>query len=173
MRDAFRFDGLEALAKALDGFEPVARADVSQAVVSLSLRILEGAVMGTPQWSGAAAASWRVGVGAPVFADRSSGYTGGIFSMQSRNQEAVNEALSLGPDSLWAYTLKMGNIYIMNGMDYAVGFPQRKAGPDKDGNTVALRIENLPQRSMYRLVQDVLQAPRTTDSLTTQLPLGI
>lgn len=172
MPDVFRFDGLDELEKALRGFETVARADVSQAIISMSHRILEGAVMGTPQWSGAAAASWRIGVGTPIYADRTDDYPGGIFSMQNRNPQAIAEAMNMGQQTLAGYQLGMGNIYIMNGVDYAVGFPQRKAGPDKDGLTVALRVENLPQRSMYRLVQDVLQAP-ATPGMTTQLSLGV
>lgn len=172
MFDAFKFDGLGALEKVLRDFEPVARADVSQAIVSISHRILEGAVMGTPQWSGGAAASWRVGVGAPVYADRTDEYTGGIFSMQDQNPGAVTEAMDLGAQAISAYSLGMGDIYIMNGVDYSVGFPQRKAGPDKEGVTVALRIVNLPQRTMYRLVQDVLQTP-LSPKRAQQLSLGI
>ena len=149
MPDVFRFEGLDALEKALSGFEVVVRTDVNHEVASLSLRILEGAVMGTPQWSGGAAASWRVGIGAPVYEDRTDNYTsdeGNIFSMQNRNSSAVAEAMDLGKQALLGYTLGMGDIYIMNGVDYAVGFPSRKAGPDKNNVTVALRVENLPQK---------------------------
>lgn len=172
MPDAFRFNGLTEFEKALIAFEGVAAKRVSQAIYSLSYRILVGAVRGTPQWSGGAVASWRVGIGAPVYEDRTEAYKDkqgyDLFSMVTRNRDAEAEALVFGEESLARYTLGMGTIHILNAVDYAAGFPSGNAGPDRLGVTVALRTVNRPQRTMYHMLQTVLMEPLMVPGLTTQ-----
>lgn len=150
MPDVFQVNGLDAFKKSLEEFIHVAERDVSEEIKNLAYRIAYNLVMETPQYSGAAASAWRVGLGSPdyitdkpYYAVPSAGPNVGDapFSKRNRNMQAVNDALKACGFEIGMYTIKAGDIYIMNGLDYVGWF---ESGQHAQGK--ALRAENLPQR---------------------------
>ena len=151
MPDAFRFEGLEAFEKALKGFAQVVEQDVTRYVKTIAHQITFNLVMESPQWSGAAASAWRVGVGSPVIVDVKPDLDGlTIYSRRNRNMEAVNAAMSEAAAEIRGYRLEYGSVYILNGLEYAQSFPSGRAGDQ------ALRVVNLPQRGVKLAVLDSL-----------------
>lgn len=161
MPDAFRVEGLEAFGKSLLAFAEVVERDVSNHVKDLAYRLVYNFVMETPQYSGAAASAWRVGLGAPelvtekpryVTPDAGPGVGDKPYDRNTnRNMKAVNDALMACGFEIGMYTLRAGDVWILNGLDYALWFPTGQHAPGKP-----LRKVNLPQRTVPQIVRDSL-----------------
>lgn len=167
MSDAFRIEGLDDFAKALESFAVLAEADINRHVRSIAYNLTYSLVMETPQYSGAAASAWRVGIGSPELVTEKPEYyvpgsvDGQLFverpySKRSRNMQAVYDALMACSTNIAAYTVHSGSLYISNGLDYTQWFEQGEHAPGK-----ALRAQNLPQRTVDRVVQDSLNMTNT------------
>lgn len=162
MSDVFRLDGIEAFESAIKTFIEVAERDLSEGVKRIAYAITYNLVMETPQYSGAAASAWRVGIGAPEYITEKpdfavpekpglGGFTDNPFSKRNRNMTAVSEALTLGKATINAYIIGRGDVYISNGLDYAQWFEQGQYDSSK-----ALRQQNLPHRVVNRVMLDSL-----------------
>lgn len=160
MSDVFRLDGIEAFESAIKTFIEVAERDLSEGVKRIAYAITYNLVMETPQYSGAAASAWRVGIGAPEYiTEKPDYYVPGTvedrikvdnpYSKRNRNAAAVSEALTLGKATINTYTLGRGDVYISNGLDYVQWFEQGKYDEGK-----ALRKQNLPHRVVDRVMLD-------------------
>lgn len=162
MPAVFQVDGIEAFQKSIERFVKVVEQDTSQHIRNLAYRISFSLVMETPQYSGAAASAWRVGIGSPELVTDKPFYavpTKGAqvldipFSKRNRNMKAVNDALALCGFEIGMYTLPAGDLYIMNGLDYTTWFEQGMHAPGK-----MLREVNRPQRQVAQVVRESLNA---------------
>lgn len=164
MSAEFRLDGEVEFRKSLEGFFRAAEQDASRYVQALALRITYNLVMETPQYSGAAASAWRVGIGSPEFETEKPDYKvsgfgpaapGDVepYSKQNRNMEAVNKALALCSYEIGMFGVMHQALYISNGLDYTQWFEKGEHAPGK-----ALRQVNLPQRTVHDTVLSSLQA---------------
>lgn len=157
MRDEFRVEGVDAFAKSLKSFVQVVERDVSRHVKDLAYRLTFNLVMETPQYSGAAASAWRVGLGSPEYItekpyyrvpDAGPGVGDKPYSRNgNRNMRAVNDALMACSFEIGMYSMRDGDLWIVNGLDYAQWFPGGEYAPGK-----ALRAVNLPQRAVPQIV---------------------
>ena len=164
MSDSFRLDGIEAFEKSMKDFFEVASRDVQEHVKALAYTITYNLVMQSPQYSGAAASAWRIGIGSPEYITDKPAYavpagpknlsgaqTDNPYSMRKRNMNAVNDVLALAGAEIGSYTLPAGDVYITNGLDYALWF---ETGQSDSGK--ALRIQNMPHRTVAQVVGDSL-----------------
>lgn len=168
MVDAFRVDGVEAFERSLLDLVETARLDASRHVRDLTYRITFNLVMETPQYSGAAASAWRVGIGTPEYVTEkpkfalaqevdSRGFKVDVnpFSKRRRNMSAVNEALGKAAAKVAGYQVPLvaGGlpIYIVNGLPYTHWF---EVGEGQSGPSRPLRMVNLPQRKVGIVVAE-------------------
>ena len=162
MQGAFQREGEEAFLKRLSEFVRVVERDTTEHVKSLAYRLTWNLVMETPQYSGAAASAWRVGVGTPESVtekpyyrvpDAGPGVGDKPYNRNNnRNMKAVNDALMLCSFEIGLYSLKAGDVWLTNGLDYAQWFPAGQHAPGK-----ALRAVNLPQRSIPQIAEASLR----------------
>lgn len=162
MQGVFQLDGEEAFVKRLSEFVQAVERDTTRHVKSLAYRLTWNLVMETPQYSGAAASAWRVGSGSPEYVtekpyyrvpDAGPGVGDKPYSRNhNRNMRAVNDALQMCSFEIGLYSLKAGDMWIVNGLDYAQWFPTGQHAPGK-----ALRAVNLPQRSIPQIVEASLR----------------
>lgn len=159
MSGAFLFEGLEDLERDLRAFADALERDTNTWIKDLAYTVTYNLVMETPQYSGAAASAWRVGIGAPAYITEKPEFAGpgagsgavgdNPYSKRNRNMQAVNEALFDAKLELMTYTILRGDIHIMNGLDYAHWFEQ---GLHDEGSP--LRAQNLPHRAVAQVVAD-------------------
>jgi len=162
MPDLFQLDGIEGFESAIKTFIEVAERDISEGIKRIAYAITYNLVMETPQYSGAAASAWRVGIGAPEYITEkpdfevpkgATGISGAVpdapFSKRNRNTSAVSEALTFGKVAISAYTLGRGDVYISNGLEYAQWFELGQYDKGK-----ALRQQNMPHRVVDRVMLD-------------------
>jgi hypothetical protein len=164
MSVAFQVDGIAEFTKSLQAFAKAAERDVVNHTKGLAYRITYNLVMETPQYSGAAASAWRVGLGSPEYiTDKPSFKVSDIgimepglrepYSKKDRNMKAVNEALVLCGFEIGMFHLAHGSIYITNGLEYTQWFESEQYMAGK-----ALRQVNLPHRGVNAVVLDSLNA---------------
>lgn len=162
MPGAFRLDGAEAFQQSLRAFLRAAEHAANERVRGIAYSITFNLVMETPQYSGAAASAWRVGIGTPEIVTEKPrfpvpGEGPGVgdkpYSKRNRNMAAVNEALALCSLEIGMFGLQHGSLYISNGLDYTKWFEQGQHAPGK-----ALRMANLPQRKVHEVVMDSMNA---------------
>lgn len=167
MPDAFRVDGLGNFLKALESFGDMVEADVNSHVQGLAYSLTYSLIMETPQYSGAAASAWRVGIGSPDYITEKPEYyvpatvkdqsvVESAFSKRHRNMQAVYDALMACSANIAAYTIGQGPMYISNGLDYVHWFEQ-----DLHDAGSPLRQQNLPHRKVNQVVQGALDSPST------------
>lgn len=106
------------------------------------IRIFEKIVNETPQWSGAAAATWRIG---PATGSRPSGYAVSKTPLHSKGDgPAVNEAFSASSWINGADTELLRGVQITNPQDIISMLESGSAGPHP------LRSVNAPGRMVAR-----------------------
>ena len=154
MSVSFRLEGFDDFELALKGFASKAEQGISKWVRNYASSLAYTLVMETPQYSGAAASAWRVGIGAPVYVTVKPDYyvPGAVedqikvddpYSKRKRNMTAVNDALTACTAVIGTYSLPMGSLYISNGLPYTGWFETGEYAPGDP-----LRIQNLPQRKV-------------------------
>lgn len=159
MSDSFRFDGIEQMEAALRAFARQAEDDVTHRIRSIVGTLTYQLVMETPQYSGAAASAWRVGIGAPnnvtdkpeFILPGSKGGTEEPYSRKNRNPAALIAAMYVANATIGRYIIGQGDVYITNGLDYALWFEEGKVSASK-----ALRSQNMPHRTVGRVLTDYI-----------------